>query len=113
MEILLLLATTAEMLTKGYSWSGFKHHNTVDFFAFFLRNTTITIPVVDIWKTSDKAIILQSCILDVLPKHSNIMAGKGLIFLMNALPGVYICLPRKKSAPLFPKGTVKCTNLAP
>ena len=80
MEILLLLATTAKMLTKGYSWSGFKHHNTVDFFAFFLRNTTITISVVDIWKTSDKAIILQSCILDVLPKHSNIMAGKGLIF---------------------------------
>ena len=34
-------------------------------------------------------------------------------FLMNVLPGVYICLLRKKSAPLFPKGTVTCTNLAP
>ena len=29
-----------------------------------------------------------------------------------AAPDVYICFHRKKSIPLLPEGTVKCTNLA-
>ena len=37
--------------------------------------------------------------------------SKGLIFLMNALPDVFICSLRKKSAPL-PEGTLECTHLA-
>ena len=55
-------------------------HQIWKYYCHFLRSTTITISVSDIWKTSDKAIILQLCILDVLPKHSNIMAEKCLIF---------------------------------
>ena len=31
----ILLATTAKIMTKGYTWSVFKHHNTVDFFVCF------------------------------------------------------------------------------
>ena len=46
-------------------------------------------------------------ILYVLPRHTNI-----IIFSMNTLPDVYICSHRKKSAPLLPEGTVKCTHLA-
>ena len=37
MEI--VLATTAKIMTKGYSWSNFKQHNTVDFFVCVFRNT--------------------------------------------------------------------------
>ena len=64
-------------MTKGYTWSDFKHHNIVDFFLFFC-NTTITISKVDTKKTSDKVITMQPCILDVLPSYRNKMAGKGL-----------------------------------
>ena len=35
-----------------------------------------------------------------------------LIFLMNVLSYVYICLLRKKSAPLLIEGTIKYTHLA-
>ena len=45
------------------------------------------------------------------PNHLAKLA-KGLIFLINGLPDVYICSLRKKSAPLLPEGTVKCTHLA-
>ena len=31
---------------------------------------------------------------------------------MNVLPDVQICPLKKKSAPLLPEGTVKCTHLA-
>ena len=31
---------------------------------------------------------------------------------MNVLPDVYNCSLRKKSVPLLPEGTVKCTHLA-
>ena len=39
----------------------------LNFFVCFFRNTAITISKVDTKKTSDKAVFLQSCILDVLP----------------------------------------------
>ena len=35
-----------------------------------------------------------------------------LIVLMNVLPDVHICPLRKKSAPVLPDRTVKCTYLA-
>ena len=78
LEILLLLVTTGKIITKCYTWSDFNHHNTVDFFVCVFRNTTITISKADTKKTSDKAIFLQSYILNVLSRHRNIMADKGL-----------------------------------
>ena len=33
--------------------------------------------------------------------------------LVNECAALYICAPRKKSAPLLPEGIVKCTHLAP
>ena len=67
-DIEVLLATTPTIVTK--------HHNIVEFFVFVFRNLTITISKVDTRRTSDKAIILQSCTIDVLPSHRNIVAGK-------------------------------------
>ena len=43
----------------------------------------------------------------VLPRYTNIMTDKDLIFLMNVLPDVYISFHKKKSSPLLPEGTVK------
>ena len=37
------------------------------------------------------------------------MAGKGLNFFDECV-AVYICVHRKKRAPLLPEGTVKCTH---
>ena len=48
----------------------------------------------------NKAIILQYWFSDVLSWHSNVMSDKGLIFLMNILPDVYMCHLRKKECTL-------------
>ena len=55
-----------------------------------------------------KQFVLQSCFL-CIPRHTNIMTGKGFNLF-------YGCTARcvyygKKSAPLLPEGTVKCTHL--
>ena len=59
-----------------------------------------------------KQFVLQSCFFmycrGILIKWQT----RGLIFLINVLPDVYICSYRKKSAPLVPEGTVKRTHLA-
>ena len=78
----------------------------LNFFVCFFRNTAITISKVDTKKTSYKAVFLQSCILDVLPKHRNIMAHTDLNIFGE-------CVTRKKSSPLLAEGTVKCTSAAP
>ena len=57
-------------------------------------------------------VILQSCFSDVLPRHSNIMADKRLNLLDECAARSLIGPVRKKSASLFPEGTVKCTHLA-
>ena len=59
----LLLAPTAKIMTKGYTWSDFKHHNTVDFFVFLqhIHNHIKSRYLEKQWQ----AIILQSCILDM------------------------------------------------
>ena len=44
----------------------------------------------------------------VLPRYTNRMTDKGLIFLMNVLPDTYISFHKKKSPPLLPQGTVEC-----
>ena len=59
-----------------------------------------------------KQFVLQSCFFIALLKHTNIMTEQEHNLLMNVLPDVYICLLRKKSAPLLPEGAVKCTHLA-
>ena len=59
-------------------WPDYKHHNTFDFFVCVFHNSTITLSKVYTRRTSDKAIILVSCLFDGLPKHSNIIVDKGL-----------------------------------
>ena len=66
-----LLATIAKIMTKDYTWSDFKQHNTLDFFVCVICKTIITSSNVDTKRTSDKVIILQSCILDLLPTYRN------------------------------------------
>ena len=68
-------------------------------------SSTMILLIIYTKRINDKAIILQS--------HSNIVADKGLNLLMNVLPDVYICPPKRKSAPFLPKGAVKCTQLTP
>ena len=63
-------------------------------------------------RTNEKAVCLAVLFFNVLPRHTNIMRDKGLNLFMNALPDVYICPFRKKSAPLLPEVTVKCIHLA-
>ena len=97
MEI--LLATTTKIMTKGYIWSDFKHHSTVNFYVCIFGNTTIILAKVDTRRTSDKAIILQSCILDVLLRHRNIIAGKGLnLFDQWPTRCVYLSLQEEEPA---------------
>ena len=76
--------------------------DTIEFLVFVVLNSSVTLSKVETRRTSDKAVILQSCFLNVLPKHADIMAGraKGLVFLMNVQPDVYIC-PLKKRVYLF------------
>ena len=59
------------------TWPDYKHHNTFDFLVCVFHNSTITLSKVYTRRTSDKAITLVSCLLDVLPKHSNIIVDKG------------------------------------
>ena len=47
----ILLATTAKIMTKGYTWSDFKNYNTIQPITLF-RNTTITLSKVDTRRTS-------------------------------------------------------------
>ena len=58
-----------------------------------------------------KQFVFQSCLF-MIYWNLLIWQTKGLIFLMNLLPDLYICSLRKKSAPLLPEGTVKCSHLA-
>ena len=47
------------------TWPDYKHHNTFDLLSKVYTK-----------RTSNKAIILLSCLLDVLPKHSNTIVDK-------------------------------------
>ena len=51
----------------------YMHHNTVELFVCLFRNSTITLSKVDIGRNQRQGNILQSCILDELTKHRNIM----------------------------------------
>ena len=57
-----------------------------------------------------KQFVLQSCFFMYYRGILMLWQTKGLIFLMNVLPDVYICSHRKKSTPLLREGTVKCTE---
>ena len=59
-----------------------------------------------------KQFFMQSCFFMYYRGILISRQTKGLIFLMNMLPDVYICSHRRKSAPLLPEGTAKCTHLA-
>ena len=50
--------------------------NTVECLVFVLPNSVITFSKNCPRRTSDKAIVLQSCILDILLRSINIIAGK-------------------------------------
>ena len=50
--------------------------NTVECLAFALPNSLITLSKNCPRRTSDKAIVMQSCILDILLRSINIIAGK-------------------------------------
>ena len=73
MEI--LLATITKIITQGTIT---QNHNTVEVFICIFCISAITLSKVYTRRTIDKAIILQSCILAVLPRHRSIIAHKGL-----------------------------------
>ena len=58
-----------------------------------------------------KQFVLQSCLFMYYLGILIWWQTKGLIFLMNVLPEVYICSFRKKIAPLLRERTAKCTHL--
>ena len=61
---------------------------------------------------NDKPVVLQSCFLDLLPRHTSIMTDKGFsLFDECAARCVHLSL-RKTSTPPLPEGTVKCTHPA-
>ena len=86
---------------KSATWSDYKQQNTVKFLVSVFPNSAI----IYTRRTSGKAIIVQDCFLDVLLKHSNMVADK----VLNLFDDMYICPIRRKSAPLLPEGTKKCT----
>ena len=44
-------------------------HNTGEFLLYIVPNSRITLSKIYTRRTSDKAVILQSCFLDVLTRH--------------------------------------------
>ena len=83
-------------MAKGYTWSNFKHHKHQLISLFVFGNTTITLSKVDTRKTSDKAVIWQSCILDVLLRNRNIMAGKSLNIFGESVTRCVCMSPQEK-----------------
>ena len=67
-----ILSTTPQVRPNA-TWSDYKHHNILEFLICIFPNSAITLSKVYISRASDKAIILKSCFLDVLPKHNNAM----------------------------------------
>ena len=56
----------------------YKYDNTVEFLICIDPNSQITLSRIWNSRTSERAIILQSYVLDALPKHSNLKANKRL-----------------------------------
>ena len=61
---------------ESATWSNYRHHNTVEFLVFVVPSLTTILSKVYSRRTI-KTIFLQSCFLDVLSRHSKIMADKG------------------------------------
>ena len=95
------------------TWFYYKHHNTVEFFVCVFPNSTIILSKVYNRGTNNKVITLQSYFLDAWLRHSNIVANKGLNHFNECAARCVHLSPRRKSAPLLPKGTLKVTQLAP
>ena len=80
-------------------------------FVSVVPNSSITVSKVYSRKTSDKAVIQQSCFLDVLSSHTNIMTGKWSYFDEYAARMCTSALSGRKAHPFFLRG-LKCRHLA-
>ena len=83
-----------------------KYQNTIELFVCFFRNSTITLLKADTSRTSDKAIVLQSCILDILPRHRNTWQTKFKSFDECAARCVYLP-PQEEESTSSSKGVSK------
>ena len=91
----------------------FRHHNRVEFLVSVFPSSAIALSKVYIRGTSNKAIILQSCFLDVLFRHSNIVAGKGSNLFNECDDRCVHLSPQEKVCTFSYWGTVKCTYRTP
>ena len=62
------------------TWSDYKHHKTGKLLVLVFLNSKITLSKLSTMKTTNKAIILESRFLDLLPWRSNVMRSKDLDF---------------------------------
>ena len=81
--------------------------NKVEFPVCVDPNASINLSKVYTRRTCDEAVIFQSCFLDLLPRHTSIMAGKEFSpFDERAARYVHLS-PQEESVPRLPEETLR------